>query len=141
VGGASVLNHQLTHRTDGIDFFPAYDDGWVAGRTVLAVEDFIIDAHQTSSSPGEAFYATGKSKIRYWYGHLTSQPSFGREFEKGEPVGRIFNQGSRSHVHLGVDARTLIGHPMSYGRDGNGPPYSYGSPTVGAQLREALSLE
>lgn len=140
VGGASVLNHQLTHRTDGIPYFPAYDDGWIAGRTVLAVENMVVDAEQTSSSPGEAFYATGKSKIRWWYGHLTSHPAYGREFAKGDPVGKIYSY-ARSHVHLGIDARPLIGRSLLYGATGHGPDYSWGSPTVGTQLKEALSLE
>src|SRR6187397_1077915 len=58
-GGASVLNHQLTHNTDGIALYPAYDDGWVYGRTVLAVEDLIV-TKASSANPGDAFYATGK---------------------------------------------------------------------------------
>jgi len=140
LGGASVLLHQLTHNTDGIPNFPAYDDGWVAGRTVLAVEDMIVDNQPTSSSPGDAFYATGKSRMRFWYGHLITAPALGREFRKGDPVGRIYNQGLRSHVHFGLDARPLVGQSLLYGANGNGPDYTYGSPTVGTQLREALSL-
>jgi hypothetical protein len=140
VGGASVLNHSPTHNSDGVPMFLAYDDGWIAGRTVLAVEDMIVDTKHTSSNPGSAFYATGKSKLRYWYAHLTDSPALGREFKKGDAVGRIYNQGSRSHVHLGIDARGLIGRSLLYGANGNGPDYTYGSPTVGAQLREYLSL-
>lgn len=141
MGGASVLNHSLTHNTDGIPSFPAYDDGWIAGRTVLAVEDMLVDTEHTSSNPGSAFYATGQSKIRYWYGHLTDSPPLGREFKKGDQVGRIYNQGSeKSHIHLGINAEPLIDHSLLYGANGHGPDYTYGSPTVGAQLSEALSL-
>jgi hypothetical protein len=138
-GGASVLNHQLTHNTDGIPYYPAYDDGWIGGRTVLAVEDMIV-REASSSNPGDAFYGAGKSKIDYWYGHLIVAPSVGRQFRKGEAVGRIYYQGSKSHVHLGVNARNLIGHDLLYGAHGNGPDYSYGSATVGTQLKEYLSL-
>jgi hypothetical protein len=140
VGGASVLVHALTHNTDGIPYFPAYDDGWLAGRSVIAVEDMTVDPVSTSSNPGSAFYATGKSKIRYWTAHLTSSPAFGHQFKKGDVVGRILDQGAKSHVHLGVDARPLIGHPLLYGRDGNGPDYTTGGIPVGVQLKEALSL-
>jgi hypothetical protein len=139
VGGTSVLNNQLTHNTDGIPYFPAYDDGWVAGRAVLAVEDLVVDSVVTSSSPGEAFYATGVSKMRFWYGHLTSHPPYGHHYKRGETVGWIYNQGWKSHVHLGIDARPLIGHSLLYGANGNGPDYTTGSPTVGVQLKQALS--
>lgn len=138
--GASVLNHSLTHNTDGIPGYPAYDDGWIAGRTILAVEDFVI-SRSSSATPGDAFYAVGKSKLQYWYGHLVSAPSVGREFKKGDMVGNIMYQANdKSHIHLGIDARPLIGHSLLYGATGHGPDYTYGSPTVGTQLREALSL-
>lgn len=139
IGGASVLNHQLTHNTDGILYYPAYDDGWVYGRTVLAVEKMTI-TKASSANPGDAFYARGVSGLEYWYGHLISAPGVSSKFEKGEPVGKIANQGSRSHIHLGLDARPLVGHTLLYGANGNGPDYTYGSPTVGAQLAEGLSL-
>jgi len=79
VGGASVLNHQLTHNTDGIPYYPAYDDGWIQGRGILAVEDLVV-RKASSADYGDAFYATGKSRIEYWYGHLTFAPAVGREF-------------------------------------------------------------
>ena len=140
IGGASALNHQLTHNTDGIPDYPAYDDGWVAGRSILAVEDMIV-TRSSSSMPGDAFFATGSSKLEYWYGHLTYAPAVGSKFRQGAVVGRIYNQGSeKSHVHLGIDARPLVGHTLLYGANGHGPDYTYGSPPVGVQLREALSL-
>jgi hypothetical protein len=138
-GGSSVLYHQLTHNTDGIPNYPAYDDGWVYGRTVLAVEDLVV-TQASSANPGDAFYAQGRSKLKYWYGHLIVAPSVGTSFKKGTSVGRIDFQRA-PHIHLGIDARPLVGHSLLYGRNGNGPDYSYGSPTVGAQLKEALSLE
>jgi len=138
-GGASVLYHQLTHNTDGIPYYPAYDDGWIGGLLVLAVEDMIV-SKASSASPGDAFYATGKSKLNYWYGHLISAPAVGRTFRKGDYVARIYYQGSKSHVHLGIDARPLIHSTLLYGSTGHGPDYSYGSPPVGTQLKEALAL-
>jgi hypothetical protein len=142
VGGASVLLHQLTHNTDGSPElnknYPAYDDGWIMGRTVLAVEDLVV-TRPSSADYGDAFYATGKSKLEYWYGHLASAPGVGREFKKGQALGIIGWQPT-PHVHLGINTVPLIGHRLLYGANGNGPDYTYGSPTVGAQLREALSL-
>jgi len=140
-GGASVLNHQLTHNTDGIPYFPAYDDGWISGRSVLAVEDMVVDTTYTSSSPGSAFYSTGRSKLRYWYGHLNYAPALNKRFSKGQQVGTIcYQPNGKSHVHMGINARNLIGHDLLYGAHGDGPDYTYGSPTVGTQLKEALSL-
>ncbi len=138
IGGASVLNHQLTHNTDGIPYYPAYDDGWVYGRTVLAVENLVV-REASSADYGDAFYAAGASKIDYWYGHLIVAPSVGREFKKGEAVGKIGMQPT-PHVHLGMDARPLVGQTLLYGANGHGPDYSFGSPTVGTQLKELLSL-
>ncbi len=137
-GGASVLLHQLTHNTDGIPNYPAYDDGWIMGRAILAVEDMIV-TRGSSADYGDAFFARGKSKLEYWYGHLTLAPGVGRELKKGQFVSTIAYQPT-PHVHLGIDARPLVGHQLLYGANGNGPDYTYGSPSVGAQLREGLSL-
>lgn len=137
-GGASVLSHQLTHNTDGIPYYPAYDDGWVYGRSVLAVEDLIV-TKASRANYGDAFYAGGKSKLEYWYGHLIVSPAVGRTFKKGDVVGKIGSQPT-PHIHLGIDARPLVGQSLDYGANGNGPDYTYGSPTVGAQLKELLSL-
>lgn len=139
-GGASVLYHSLTHNTDGIPNYPAFDDGWIAGRTIWAAEDMVV-TQASGSTPGDAFFATGKSKLKYWYGHLSQAPWVGRTFRKGQAVGTIIYQPSgKSHVHLGIDARPLIGHSFLYGATGHGPDYTYGSPTVITQLKESLSL-
>lgn len=139
-GGASVLYHSLTHSTSGISNYPAFDDGWIGGRTLWAVEDMAVHT-ASGSNPGDAFFARGKSGIDYWYGHLLRAPSVGSSFRKGQAVGTILHQsGGKSHVHLGIDARRLIGHSLLYGATGHGPDYTYGSPTVVTQIREALSL-
>lgn len=133
----SVMQHSLTHRTSGIDYFPAFDDGWVAGRDVIAPEPVEV-YEQSSSAGGDAFFCRGESKMKYWFGHLAVAPSNGRDFAKGEKMGDIawlpYHLGS-SHVHCGIDARSLIGHELIHRTD-----YRPGSPTVGIQLREALSL-
>lgn len=133
----SVMQHSLTHKTDGIPFYPAFDDGWVAGRDVIAPEKLEVVA-QSGSAGGDAFYARGESTIEWWFGHLAVAPPTGREFDRGERMGDIawlpISLGS-SHVHCGIDARPLIGHELLHRTD-----YRPGAPTVGVQLIEALSL-
>lgn len=133
----SVMQHSLTHKTSGIPFFPAFDDGWVAGRDVIAPEAMEV-YEQSGSAGGDAFYCRGESSLKYWFGHLAVAPPTGRDFAKGEKMGDIAwmptSLGS-SHVHCGIDARPLIGHEFIHRTD-----YRQGAPTVGTQLREALSL-
>lgn len=141
-GGASILSQQLTHATDGMPGddrdWPALDDGWIAGRTVLAVENLTV-TDDSGAAGGDAFFAKGASGIRYWYGHLQSAPAVGRTFRKGDAVGRIAYM-SRAHVHLAVRTLEWLGISLRYGATGAGPDYTFGSPTIGTQLREALSM-
>ncbi len=146
-GGRSVLNVSLTHATEGIDRYPAWDDGWVVGRAVIAPEPLTVISPYTSSRPGAAFYARGASQLRYWFGHLTSSPRVGRKFAKGEQIGVICPQyrpdgSANHHVHTGINVELLLGsgRQLRYGSTGHGPDYTTGSPTVGAQLRAALSV-
>jgi hypothetical protein len=135
-GGASVLLHSLTHETDGIPYYPAFDDGWRAGRAVLAPEDLTV-TEQSGSAGGDAFYATGKSKLRYWFGHLAWAPPTGRTFAKGSSMGVIASIPSSQggpHVHVGIDARALIGHELEHKTN-----YQTGAPSVGEQLARALA--
>lgn len=138
-GGRAVLNQAPTHNTDGIPLYPAIDDGWVAGREILAVEDMTVIAPYTSANPGAAFYAKGKSLIRYWYGHLDRSHAVGKRFVKGQVVGRVA-YGSSPHAHLGINIELLVGagRQLKYGANGNGPDYTYGSPTIGTQLAALL---
>lgn len=133
----SILQHSLTHRTSGIPWFPAFDDGWVAGRDVIAPEDLEV-YEQSGSAGGDAFFCRGESSIKYWLGHLAFTQPNGAKFSKGEKIGDIAwmptSLGS-SHVHCGIDARPLIGHELIHKIN-----YQPGAPTVGVQLREALSL-
>lgn len=145
-GGKSLLNVSLTHKTAGIAKYPAFDEGWLLGRPVIAPEPLVVIAPYTSSRPGSAFYAQGSSKLRYWFGHLTSSPRIGRRFAKGEQLGVICPQyrpdGSPNHhVHAGVNVELLLGSGRSllYGANGNGPDYTTGAPTIGEQLRAALA--
>lgn len=147
-GGLSVMLLSPTHKTDGVswpdgEIYPAIDTGMGAGgRPILAVEALKV-TRGSSAQGGDAFYATGVSGIRYWYGHLDVAPAVGRTFRKGERVGRIkFGPGQPPggpHTHLGLDVTPLKIATLKYGRTGRGPDYTFGSPTIGAQLTKALA--
>lgn len=136
-GGKSVLLHDLTHATSGIPLYPAFDDAFVQGRSIIAPEDMEV-TRSSSSRPGEAFYATGKSKIRYWFGHLDRTHQPGRKFRKGEFVGHVAPNsiGGGPHVHVGVNVELLLGQGRELAHHTN---YTHGAPTVGAQLRKELA--
>lgn len=139
-GGKGLLTYQLTHNTDGIPLYPAFDDNWGLGTISIAPEALTIIAPYTSSNPGAACYALGASKIKYWIGHLTRSPKIGTRFVKGQEIGRSVAQSGAEHTHWGINAEAFLGkgHQLRYGRNGNGPDYTYGSPAIGVQLRDAL---
>lgn len=147
-GDKSVLLHAPTHNTDGIQDLPeqpsvysAYDTGWVAGKKVLAPERLKI-TKQSSASGADAFYAVGISTIGYWFGHIVSSPATETWFDKGETIGRIASIATRyggPHLHIGLNTIKLIGHDLKWGKNGNGPDYTFGSPTIGVQLTRALA--
>lgn len=139
-GGKSLLAYQLTHNTDGIPLYPAFDDNWGAGSISIAPEPLVVVSPYTSSNPGAAFYARGASGIDYWIGHLTSSPRIGRRFARGEEIGRSVAQTGAEHTHWGINVERLLGKgkQLKYGRNGNGPDYTYGAPAIGVQLRQYL---
>lgn len=138
-GGKSVLAQDLTHNTSGIPLYPAFDDGWVAGRVVIAPEPMEVIAPQTSSDPGHAIYCRGKSKLRYWFGHLDRSTGIGVNFDKGDAIGRIAytTQGGGPHVHVGINIELLPG--CSGKQLAHHTNYTHGAPLVGAQLRSLLA--
>lgn len=131
-GGVSILDQDLTHVTSGLPTYPAFDDGWRAGREVIAPEDLVI-ARQSGAQGGDAFYATGKSKLRYWFGHVDQAPMTGKKFRKGDVMARISADHPRPHVHVGIDAKDLIGFQLASATN-----YTHGAPKVGLQLTKAL---
>lgn len=140
-GGQSLLSQRLTHQTDGIPLFPAFDTAWGGGGgvTVIAPESTLVDTKDTSSSPGEAVYLTGASLIRYWVGHLDRDWPLGHRFKKGDVIGTTLPiPGKSDHAHWGVNVEALLGKgkQLLYGETGHGPDYTLGSPSVGAQLRK-----
>ena len=143
-GGKSVLLHKLTHATGGIDLYPAFDDAFTAGQLIIAPEAIEV-VRSSSSHPGDAFYALGRSDLEYWFGHLVSAPSVGRKFRKGETVGRVLKTsiGGGSHCHLGISIERLVGSnkQLKYGRTGRGPNYTwpeFPKAKVGEQLLALL---
>jgi|SoiMethySBSTD1v2_1073268.scaffolds.fasta_scaffold98001_7 hypothetical protein len=127
LGGKSVLDMRMTHLTSGISDYVAYDDAFSAGADVVAPENLKV-TEASSSNPGDAFYAVGNSKIKWWFGHLVTAPSVGRTFNKGQKMGDVMqtSQGGGSHLHVGMDVRAITnGKCLKYGTYGNGPAYTY----------------
>lgn len=143
-GGRSLLDQSLTHDTSGIPLFPAVDTAWGGGGgvTVIAPEDCVVDTKDTSAGPGEAVYLTGVSELRHWVGHLDRDWPLGRKFKKGDVIGKTLPiPGSSDHAHWGVNVEAILGKgkELKWGRNGNGPRYTLGAPTVGTQLERALT--
>lgn len=146
-GGKPLGLETLTHETDGLfgspnnpdpkSHYPALDFGWDTGEVIYAPEPLIVTT-QSSAAGADAFYATGDSTIKYWFGHIVRAPATGTRFKIGDVVGRIAAIPNVDHGHLGVNARSLLGHDLKWGRNGNGPDYTYGSPTIGRQLAEGM---
>lgn len=135
-GGKSVLAHDLTHATDGIPYYPAFDEAFWVGAPIIAPEDLTV-TRPSSSRPGQAFYATGVSSIRFWFGHLDRTHPAGVRFGKGQLVGRVApnHVGGGPHCHVGVNVELLWGPGRQLAHHTN---YTHGAPTVGAQLDATL---
>ncbi len=137
-GGASLLDMALTHNTTGIPLFPAVDLAWGAGVSMYAPEPVTVDTKNTSSNPGEALYLTGRSGMRYWFAHIDRDYPLGTKFAKGAFLGKTVDtsKGGGPHGHVGVNGEAFLGKgkQFKYGRDGDGPDYTLGAPTVRNQL-------
>lgn len=150
VGGKPVLLESPTHNTDGLldspnvptgngSEFPAFDFGWKAGLSIIAWETFEVMG-QSSAMGADAFYGLGiESRMPFWLGHITSSPGDGQVVKRGQAFTKIAAIPGADHGHLGIDARPLIGRDLRWGRNGTGPDYTFGSPTIGQQLTKALA--
>jgi hypothetical protein len=136
--GKSLLDHDCTHATGGIPRYPALDDCFTPGKAIIAPEKITVSA-QSSSNPGDAFYADGVSGLSYWFGHLTSSPATGRVFDVGEVVGYVLDHdvGGGPHVHVGVNVERLWGNGKQLTHRTN---YSHGAPLIGKQLEAGRPL-
>lgn len=137
-GGASVLQHDCTHATSGIDLYPAFDDAFRVGTIIIAPEPIRI-TRASSSRPGDACYADGDSGLRYWFGHLFAAPPVGKSLAKGQTIGRVAPNdiGGGPHVHVGVNVELLWGVGRQLRHRTN---YTHGAGLIGDQLaiHEAL---
>lgn len=141
-GGKPILLEAPTHNTDGLvgrtgSEYPAFDFGWQAGLEVLAPEGWEV-TRQSSAQGADAFYATGDSGLRYWLGHIVEAPATGQRFTRGQTVATIASIPGVDHGHLGIDARSLIGRDLTWGKP-VGRDYTFGGPTIGQQLARALT--
>jgi hypothetical protein len=138
LGGASLLDMTLTHQTHGIPLFPAVDLAWGAGVSMYAPEPVTVDYRDTSANPGEALYMTGRSGMRYWFAHIDRDYILGTQFAKGAFLGKTVDtsKGGGPHGHVGVNGEVFLGkgEQFKYGRDGDGPDYTLGAPTIRNQL-------
>ena len=143
-GGRSVLKQDLTHRTSGLpnngsgDMWPALDDAFAAGTTIIAPEDIEI-TKSSSSNPGDACYAKGKSGIEWWFGHLVTAPAVGKQIKKGATIGHVCqnNLGGGPHVHAALNVERLWGKGKALTHK---TTYSHGAPLIGDQLAAGRPL-
>lgn len=135
-GGKSVLLHDCTHITSGLGW-PAFDDGFGAGKVVVAPEACVVDDDTSGSAGGEAFYVKGASGLRYWVAHITTVPKKGTRFAKGRRMTTTANisLGGGPHVHLAIDARPVIGHHLLSATN-----YTHSAPAIGVQLAAAMEV-
>jgi hypothetical protein len=131
-GGKPALAQDLTHATSGIPLYPAWDDAFGQGVSVIAPEPLVV-TRESSSRPGDAFYADGASGCRWWFGHLLVAPQVGKRFAKGDQVGVTCPNtiGGGPHVHVGVNVEKLWGTGREMIHRTN---YTHGAPLVGTQL-------
>lgn len=136
-GGKSVLLQDLTHKTSGIPLYPAFDDAFNQGRVIIAPEAMTVIEPLTGSSPGQAFFCRGRSKLQYWFGHLDRRQLPGTVFVKGEAIGRVAanNIGGGPHCHCGINIELLVGEGKQLLHHTD---YTHGAPLVGVQLRKLM---
>jgi hypothetical protein len=138
-GGKSILDFDFTHMTSGLGW-PAFDTAFTGdpgpSLPVYAPEDMKVDTKDSSSSPGEAFYATGKSGLRYWFAHLKDDHPLGKRFKKGQKVGDTVptSVGGGTHLHLAINLIPVTGRHARWGATGHGPNYTHGPYTLRREL-------
>jgi hypothetical protein len=138
----SLLDYAPTHDTSGIPLFPAVDLAWGAGVSMFAPDDCVVSTRDTSANPGEAVFLTLACELRIWMAHIDRDYPLGHRFRKGDFIGKTVDteKGGGPHGHVGVNGEHYLGKgkQFKYGRDGNGPDYTLGSPTYREQLERTL---
>jgi hypothetical protein len=139
-GAKPTLDWDFTHMTSGLGW-PAFDVALTGdpgpSTPILAPETMTVDTKDSSASPGEAFYATGLSGIRWWFAHLDRDWPLGTKLSKGVVVGKTLptTVGGGTHLHLAVNIIPITGRHARYGRDGDGPNYTHGPYTLRTELQ------
>jgi hypothetical protein len=134
-GHKGVCDNDLTHATDGFPWHPAYDDFADPGTPVLAPEDLVI-TKWGSAQGGESVHADGVSGIHWWFGHVDKRRPVGTKIKKGQRFASVSAEHREPHVHVGVDARAVIGHELEHHTN-----YTHGAPKVCAQLTAGLAAQ
>jgi hypothetical protein len=138
-GGVALLLQDLTHPTGGLDGYPALDDGFGhPGLAVIAPEPLEVTRQSSArrrdgTANGKAFYATGASGLRYWFGHVDAAPPVGAKFKKGAKLAAISADHEAPHLHVGINAKNLIGRELAHHDN-----YTHGAEKIGLQLKRAL---
>jgi len=143
-GGSPLTKLALTHQTSGLPLYPAVDTAFEAGTKIIAPEAGIVTRHSGGESGGYSVYLSGDSGLRYYFTHLNPErATVGRRVAKGGIIGTVgdprrFPAQRIAHAHVGVNIEKLpgsqAGRQLKYGEKGNGPDYTFGSPSIGKQL-------
>lgn len=137
LNGKSVLLQDLTHPTDGVPHYPAFDDGFGhPGLTVIAPEDFEVTkigrfVRRDGNPNGRSVYGKGVSGIDWVFGHVENPPAVGMKIKKGKKFAIISSNHEMPHLHCGVNVERILGQGKELAHHDN---YTHGAPTVGAQL-------
>ena len=110
-GGQSCSQHDLTHATSGIPLYPAFDDAFAQGATIIAPEKIKI-TKASSSNPGDACYARGPSRGSATGSAICAPaPAVGTVIKKGKRIGMTCDnhQGGGPHVHVAVNVEGCWG--------------------------------
>lgn len=144
-GGQSVLLQDLTHATSGLpvnargeSLWPAFDDAFAAGKTIVAPENMEV-TKDSSSNPGDACYTLGDSELQWWFGHLVTAPAIGTWIKKGATIGKTCpnDLGGGPHVHVALNVERLWGLGIALTGKTN---YTHGGPLIGDQLAAGRPL-
>lgn len=136
-GGTSILLEDLTHATGGIPHYPAFDTGFKAGARVIAPEALTVTNHghavrRDGTRNGRIVYATGASGLNYVFVHVEDPAAIGAKVRKGAKLAVVSANHEVPHLHVGIDAKPLIGKELEHHTD-----YTHGGKKLGVQLAQA----
>lgn len=140
VGAPSTLDSDFTHMTSGLGW-PAWDTALTGdpgpSKPILAPELLTVDTKDSSAHPGEAFYVTGASGIRWWFAHLDRDWPLGTKLAKGVVIGKTLptSVGGGTHLHVACNIIPVTGRHARYGANGDGPQYTHGPYTLRTELQ------